>query len=86
MRRAFAFAFLAFPLAAAAADEPTGRILVSIGVCAESILSHPALYLRKLDKTDSKNIVGPLLPFWDYADETGEFKVAVEELSTGHWG
>ena len=85
MRAVLACLVVAFPPAAAAADEPTGRIIVSVGVCAESVLSHPALFLRKFDRSDSKSIVGPLLPFWDYADETGEFKVAVEELSAGHW-
>ena len=69
----------------AMADEPTGRIVVAIGICTDSIATLPSIHMRTLDRTAHKNIVGPLLPFWDYTDETGRFKVAVEDLAAGHW-
>jgi hypothetical protein len=69
----------------AMADEPTGRIVVAIGICTDSAATIPAIHMRKLDRTASKTVIAPLLPFWDYTDGTGRFKVAVEDLSPGHW-
>ncbi len=82
---AFAFA-IAFAACPALAEEPKGRFLVSIGICNDSIVDDPVLWMRKVDKSAHRRVFGPtIFGSWDYADELGRFKVVVDSLAAGEW-
>ena len=63
-----------------------GRILVTVGVCKESLAQLPILLLRKVDKSAHERVGGPGL-LWgsDYEDAVGTFKVSTPKLAAGEW-
>lgn len=69
----------------AAAQEPTGRVLVAVGVCTQSAAEHPVLWFRKVDKSAHFNARGGAFGLWDYTDETGSFVVKSATLAAGEW-
>ena len=85
MRIALAFGLIVVSAALAAQAQGKGRVLAAMGICTESVGDFPTIKLRKVDKSAHHNIVGPLLPTWDYTDATGRFKVYTPELEEGEW-
>jgi len=69
----------------ALAEEPTGRILLAVGICDQSLAEHPRLWFRKLDKSAHFNAGGASFGQWDYADETGKFELHIKPLAAGEW-
>ena len=70
---------------AAWAQEGKGRIVIALGICTDSVGDQPVIRLRRVDKSERHNVVGPFLPLWDYTDETGRFKVFTPSLAAGEW-
>jgi hypothetical protein len=69
----------------AAAQESTGRVIVTVGVCTQSAAEHPVLWFRKVDKSAHFNARGGAFGLWDYTDETGSFVVKSATLAVGEW-
>lgn len=85
MMRLLAAALAAAAPLLGAAQEPTGRILVSVGVCNDSLVELPSLHMRKVDKSAHQNVFGASFGMWDYTDDTGKFVVAVRTVPAGQW-
>lgn len=69
----------------AMAQEPAGRVLVSVGVCKDSIAEHPVVWFRKVDQSAHFNAGGAAFGLWDYSDDTGKFAVRTKMLPAGEW-
>jgi hypothetical protein len=67
------------------AQDPTGRILVAVGICTRSAAEYPVLWFRKVDGSAHFNARGAAFGQWDYTDETGRFVVKSAMLAAGEW-
>ena len=67
------------------AQEPTGRVLVAVGICTRSAAEYPVLSFRKVDGSAHFNPSGAAFGQWDYTDQTGRFVVRSAMLAAGEW-
>jgi len=68
-----------------AAQDATGRVLVAVGICNQSIAEYPVVWFRKVDKSAHFSAGGASFGQWDYSDETGKFDVRTRMLAAGEW-
>ena len=69
----------------ASAQEPEGRILVTVGICDQSSAESPIVWFRKVDKSAHFSAAGAAFGTWDYTDDTGRFEVRTRMLAAGEW-
>ena len=84
MRIGLLFFLALLPITTLAAD-PTGRVVVALGVCERSLVERPVLLFREVTKKAQRRLTTPFFGGADYKDETGSYSVLAEEFPAGQW-